>query len=1619
MMYDNIGPVKRAPEDLSWSISDFKNEKNDAWDEDGLFSQEISREPPAIMVMGKPGSGVTTFAKRLAEYWKTEYISPTTALEEALEMENERAADMKSLLMAGQEVPEEMVIECLKDKMNAPGVEFRGYVLEGLPTACKMSVEDQLELVEQLKCPPRYVINLSISDDDLRSRRTTQRVFPETNEVFTEKRFVEPVVDISKDEGMDDNEEEEEEEEEAEEEGDEEEEVKSVDSLDLIEPLDSSLLAPEIIEQLVKRPEDYMMSVSDCLEHYDKMIFPKLIEFVKKNEEVYLLDTCATVDEDSLFKGVLKELKIAQMSQVTIPHALDFEDESLDVDKALTQLATLLDDDLPLKLSKWGKYCPVTLHLDKKMVLGNPIYSVGYLGKLFLMSSSENKEKFLKNPKMYLSTDPRFECKLWVVGPPMSGKTTQAELLSEHYNVPILNVEAVINNVMQSNNYEILPFQEKISEHCSTGETISPEIYAEVIEQYIKTSEIFQASSGWIFDGFPCTSEQASALHEKGIIPEHIVVLSDDAARERLAERKNVKIEKGEVEQDEQSGFTDIDLPFFDMRCDTFSANVSLLQSHFSQLNMTFTPLKYSHAIQKLFLSIMNAVDPFIISAQKTVIEDFDNCQWGDVGQFCPIKLKQGFLFPGVERNAVEFMNRVYLLSTDEAEETFTENPSNFVKGTEMAKVPALKGCLIGGSGSGKSTQAKIVAEKYDCDHILYKDFLKSLLKSDFEFASEIKEFFVAESIPFPEGPFDFSDEALKAIVDKLIFNGTEDSQSYRGYIAEGFPRTKKEAQYLIDNGLLPDFIVNLNIEGDDAVKRCAPELLQMLQIARIEEKAKIELANYEAEQARLKEEREEQERLEAERRKEEAEDSQLSEQESDIPEEPEETEEEVKDEGEKNESPSMKEDETVLDEEQDQDGEEEEAEKKGTPEAKPTIEETSEKPKDPTAWIDRLPNAIIERLKVPPEEEPDDEEQEMYDSLAAALNERASQESEDLSQICNIMRDGQVPVFEIDGSQRISIVTKAFLTAIFKYTEARESLFTTVTELTTERANKLLLNGQRHLSKFGKWCPVNSHEKSSLFPIEKGGFPCAYRHYIYYCSSEEARSKFMENAVKYISLPAPSPSVPFSLAILGPPKSGKSTVASKLQEAHGCIRLSLGLAVRMYMEQMSHTSMAKQAEKILRKGQALSTEMEIDMVKEVIGFSICRTKGFIFDGFPSTSEQMEQLEKHNIIPSLIIELSIGRDEAQTRAKLAKEKEDRDFVSHDGPFVTNERYAIYEEVIEAVRAKYTEERKNWVVVNGFRSKWWVKDKVEKFTIENIENRRRFQRMVVSHRPAPVGDMCIAPSYFSENLSKFGNYCPVALKDMNEIVDCSQRGMTYALQYKKTFYNTENAMNMKLLIQNPDYYLQNELPTDLPTRCKEKDVRALFPKGVALKGFCPVSYHDNNYSFNSIVPGKQDFMAEYKDEIYLMKDEENLLIFMRKPYLYCDLQLPKKLPPIQKAVNVAALPMLGFMEQTVATAVINALTALSAAKPKCPFVGLRESALRYIGYHLKANNPKSKDYIREKYEKKMKEYEENTKLIEYLGKVMAAEYMPQEERPIDFDHKLTKFLALRKTRYQVT
>ena len=97
------------------------------------------------------------------------------------------------------------------------------------------------------------------------------------------------------------------------------------------------------------------------------------------------------------------------------------------------------------------------------------------------------------------------------LGPPGSGKGTQAEILTDNLNLNHLSVGDLLReNIL--NNTEL---GKLASNYVKTGELVPDELIIDLMDSYITNIKNKTDNSGIILDGFPRTINQAIALENK------------------------------------------------------------------------------------------------------------------------------------------------------------------------------------------------------------------------------------------------------------------------------------------------------------------------------------------------------------------------------------------------------------------------------------------------------------------------------------------------------------------------------------------------------------------------------------------------------------------------------------------------------------------------------------------------------------------------------------------------------------------------------------------------------------------------------------------------------------------------------------------------------------------------------------------------------------------------------------------------------------------------------------------------------------------------------------------------------------------------------------------------
>lgn len=98
-------------------------------------------------------------------------------------------------------------------------------------------------------------------------------------------------------------------------------------------------------------------------------------------------------------------------------------------------------------------------------------------------------------------------------------------------------------------------------------------------------------------------------------------------------------------------------------------------------------------------------------------------------------------------------------------------------------------------------------------------------------------------------------------------------------------------------------------------------------------------------------------------------------------------------------------------------------------------------------------------------------------------------------------------------------------------------------------------------------------------------------------------------------------------IILLGPPGSGKGTVAKKMQIELGIPVISTGVILREAID--GNTELGKKVKSIMSKGELVPDYLIMKIIRERVEQKDCKN-GYIFDGFPRNIEQARSLEKLN-----------------------------------------------------------------------------------------------------------------------------------------------------------------------------------------------------------------------------------------------------------------------------------------------------------------------------------------------------------------------------------------------------
>lgn len=123
--------------------------------------------------------------------------------------------------------------------------------------------------------------------------------------------------------------------------------------------------------------------------------------------------------------------------------------------------------------------------------------------------------------------------RLILLGGPGAGKGTQANFITDHYEIPQISTGDMLRAAVEAGT----ELGRKAKAVMDTGGLVSDDIIVGLVKERIAQPD---CENGFLFDGFPRTIPQAQALRDSGVVLQYVVEISvaDEEIIRRMSGRR-------------------------------------------------------------------------------------------------------------------------------------------------------------------------------------------------------------------------------------------------------------------------------------------------------------------------------------------------------------------------------------------------------------------------------------------------------------------------------------------------------------------------------------------------------------------------------------------------------------------------------------------------------------------------------------------------------------------------------------------------------------------------------------------------------------------------------------------------------------------------------------------------------------------------------------------------------------------------------------------------------------------------------------------------------------------------------------------------------------------------
>ncbi|KAM4876605.1 adenylate kinase 8 isoform 2-T2 [Thomomys bottae] len=131
---------------------------------------------PKIVVLGPPASGKTTIAMWLSKHLNSNLLTKENMMGKKV---SPVATEARNYYQKFKTIPNNMLIQLIKERMGEEDCIRRGWILDGIP-----ETREQVLMIQTLGFAPRHVIVLNAPDTVLIERNLGKRIDPYTGEIY-------------------------------------------------------------------------------------------------------------------------------------------------------------------------------------------------------------------------------------------------------------------------------------------------------------------------------------------------------------------------------------------------------------------------------------------------------------------------------------------------------------------------------------------------------------------------------------------------------------------------------------------------------------------------------------------------------------------------------------------------------------------------------------------------------------------------------------------------------------------------------------------------------------------------------------------------------------------------------------------------------------------------------------------------------------------------------------------------------------------------------------------------------------------------------------------------------------------------------------------------------------------------------------------------------------------------------------------------------------------------------------------------------------------------------------------------------------------------------------------